>query len=556
MNYPFKVVAFLVLAFAGLAPASTFAQLPDTLPKPPEVNTQMPPGNDRAPQVITEMPSVEDQYVWRRPVFRIGSDYELAAGDAVRSVAVVYGDVSIAGRVNRDVVVVFGKVELATTAQIDGSMTVVGGHAIISPGAQVGQELFVIASELDAPPDFTPAGGSVVIGSKAFGGAVEAIVPWITRGLLWGRPLVPGLPWVWGVLAIFFFLYLALNLIFDRPVQACAEMLAARPLTSFGAGILVLLLLGPVCVLLGVSIIGIAIIPFVLFATIGAWIIGRVGVARWIGSSAVPQASAGSRLESTRSFVIGFAVITVAYMLPIVGLVTWASVGVLGLGSAWLAFLAAYRRENPPVARPARAERVAPPEPPDVPGPAGPVGRVGEIAHGGISMMSETQSDASDRRFEPPPAPAIPMSPAMTGGVAVASDLATFPRADFRDRAAGAVLDVIVVILMVNLLAPILPAFGNDDMRTFLFALLVYHVWFWTAKATTVGGIIFQLRVVRADGTPMRFADSLVRGLSGLFSVAVVGLGFFWMLKDPEKQTWHDKIAGTYVVKVPRNWAV
>ena len=554
-------VGVLVLAFAALTPASTLAQLPDTLPRSPEIIRQLPPGTDRTPQVITEMPSVDDRFVWRRPVFRLGTDYKLGAGDAVRSVAVVYGDVSIAGRVDREVVVVFGKVELATTAQIDGSLTVVGGTAIVSPGAQVGREVFIIASQLDAPADFMPRGGSVVIGSKVFGGAVEAIVPWITRGLLWGRPLVPSLPWVWGVLAIFFFLYLALNLIFDRPVRACAETLAARPLTSFGAGILVLLLLGPVCVLLGVSIIGIAIIPFVLFATIGAWIIGRVGVTRWIGASVVPQASAGNRLESTRSFVIGFAVIGLAYMLPIVGLVTWASVGVLGLGSAWLAFLAAYRRENPPVVRPARAERVAPPDP-DVTGPAGaagpaaPVGPVGEVAHGGISMMSETRPDASDRRFEPPPAPAIPASPAISGGVAVAHDLATFPRADFRDRAAAAVLDVIVVILAVNLLAPILPAFRNDELRMFLFALLVYHVWFWTAKATTVGGIIFQLRVVRADGTPLRFADSLVRGLSGLFSVAVVGLGFFWMLKDPEKQTWHDKIAGTYVVKVPRNWPV
>jgi uncharacterized RDD family membrane protein YckC len=536
-----------MMVCAVLAPASTFAQPPDVLRRPPEVITQMPP--------------VEDPFVWRRPVFRLGTDYKLAAGDAVRSVAVVYGDVSIAGRVDREVVVVFGKVELGTTAQIDGSLTVVGGTAIVSPGAQVEREVFIIASAFDAPPEFSPKGGSVVVGSKAFGGAVEAVVPWITRGLLWGRPLVPSLPWVWGVLAIFFLLYLALNLIFDKPVRACADTLAARPMTAFGAGILVLLLFGPVCVLLGVSVIGIAIIPFVIFAMIGAWIIGRVAVARWIGISVVPQSDAANRLQSTRSFVIGFAVIALAYMLPIVGLVMWASVGVLGLGSAWLAFLAAYRRENPPVVRPARAERVAPPEP-DVTGlagaagPAGPVGPVGQVAHGGLSMMSETQSNASDRRFEPPAAPAIPVSPVTSGGVAVAHDLATFPRADFRDRAAAAVLDLIVVILAVNLLAPILPAFRSDELRMFLFALLVYHVWFWTAKATTIGGIIFQLRIVRADGTPMRFADSLVRGLSGLFSAAVVGLGFFWMLKDPEKQTWHDKIAGTYVVKVPRNWPV
>jgi len=82
------------------------------------------------------------------------------------------------------------------------------------------------------------------------------------------------------------------------------------------------------------------------------------------------------------------------------------------------------------------------------------------------------------------------------------------------------------------------------------------HIGFWTWKGTTVGGIICQLRVVRTDGTPLRFVDALVRGLSSIFSLAVVGIGCLWILRDPERQAWHDKIAGTYVVKVPRNWPI
>ena len=31
-----------------------------------------------------------------------------------------------------------------------------------------------------------------------------------------------------------------------------------------------------------------------------------------------------------------------------------------------------------------------------------------------------------------------------------------------------------------------------------------------------------------------------------------IGIGCLWMLQDPEKQMWHDKIAGTLVVKAPR----
>ncbi len=146
-----------------------------------------------------------------------------------------------------------------------------------------------------------------------------------------------------------------------------------------------------------------------------------------------------------------------------------------------------------------------------------------------------------------PVGPAVAFSPPAAPSPPPGSDLASFQRAAFRDRLAAFVLDVILVGLAVQLLQP-----TRDS--TFFLLLLVYHIGFWTWKGTTVGGIICQLRVVRVDGAPLTFADALVRGLSSIFSLAVFGLGCFWILKDPDGQAWHDKIAGTYVVKVPRNW--
>jgi uncharacterized RDD family membrane protein YckC len=129
-----------------------------------------------------------------------------------------------------------------------------------------------------------------------------------------------------------------------------------------------------------------------------------------------------------------------------------------------------------------------------------------------------------------------------------ASIVATLPHASFRDRVAAGVLDLILVVLAYQLL----DRFPRPN--AFFLLLLAYTIGFWTWKGTTVGGIICQLRVVRVDGTPVRFVDALVRGLSAIFSIAVLGLGMFWILRDNESQAWHDRIAGTYVVKVPRNW--
>lgn len=443
---------------------------------------------------------------------RIGQDFTLGAGETAEDIVVIFGSADISGHVMGDLVVILGNAQLSSTASVDGDFVVIGGSGTAAEGASVGGDTVVIGGGLEAAAGFRPGGESVVLGSTALGGRLNAFVPWMTYGLLWGRPIVPGLAWIWGIVGMFFLFYLAVNLVFDHPVRACASTLADKPLTAFMVGLLVMLLVGPVCVLLAVSVIGIAVVPFVACALVVAGIVGKVGAARWIGMGIARQepGSEESRLQSVLVFTIGFAVITVAYMIPVLGFVSWALLGVFGLGAASLAFIAAYRRENP-----ARLPA------PRVPTSVAPAVVYAEGA-------------------------AVPAS--MPGAPAMVSDLASFPRAAFRDRLAAFVLDIILVVLAYQ----ILDVFRRDNAMFLL--LLAYHIGFWTWKGTTVGGIICQLRVVRVDGAPLRFADALVRGLASIFSLIVLGIGCLWMLRDPERQTWHDRIAGTYVVKVPRNW--
>jgi uncharacterized RDD family membrane protein YckC len=143
---------------------------------------------------------------------------------------------------------------------------------------------------------------------------------------------------------------------------------------------------------------------------------------------------------------------------------------------------------------------------------------------------------------EPPLAEAMPVAPP----AAIAGDLALFPRATFLDRVAAFALDC----LLVGIAVLVLDLSRHDGWFPLL--LLAYHVGFWAWKGTTLGGIVVGLRVIRTQGTDLRFVDALVRGLSSLFSLAALGIGCFWMLQDPERQMWHDKIAATLVVKVPR----
>jgi uncharacterized RDD family membrane protein YckC len=385
---------------------------------------------------------------------------------------------------------------------------------------------------------------------------------------------------MWTVVAFFFVAYLVINLLLDGPVTASARTLANRPLTSFGIGLLVLLLSGPVILLLAVSVVGIVVVPFAVCALLLGWVIGKVGVSRSIGASllgdspgAAPNGVPGPRGRAAAAFAIGFAVLCIAYIVPILGLVAWAMTGVIGLGAAALAFASGYRRENPDSGR--RTAIPAPPRPAapspsplvtaDSPGGPPPMHAPASVPSpspqpeymSATAVTPALPAEAADAAqylgatpaVTPTPpsvtaAPAPPRPPATTAG------MLAFPRARFKERLAAFVLDVLLVIIAFNLL----DIGGNNEERTFALLMLIYYVGFWTWKGTTVGGIICRLRVVRTTGEPLQFGESLIRGLTGILSLAAFGLGALWILFDEERQAWHDRVAGTYVVKVPRDW--
>jgi uncharacterized RDD family membrane protein YckC len=44
----------------------------------------------------------------------------------------------------------------------------------------------------------------------------------------------------------------------------------------------------------------------------------------------------------------------------------------------------------------------------------------------------------------------------------------------------------------------------------------------------------------------------LVRFITAIPAIAVFGLGIFWLLFDPDKQTLPDRLAGTRVIVIPK----
>jgi len=77
----------------------------------------------------------------------------------------------------------------------------------------------------------------------------------------------------------------------------------------------------------------------------------------------------------------------------------------------------------------------------------------------------------------------------------------------------------------------------------------IYFIALVSQWGTTLGGRVMGLKIVDANGNMPSVGTAAIRWLMSLVSSAVIALGYLWALWDRNKQTWHDKVANTLVVK-------
>ena len=122
------------------------------------------------------------------------------------------------------------------------------------------------------------------------------------------------------------------------------------------------------------------------------------------------------------------------------------------------------------------------------------------------------------------------------------------PRASFGERLIAAIIDSIVVGLATGLLGRI-GFFGS--VIGFIVSYGYYVYLEGSPSGQTVGKRAMSIRVVGMHtGSSIGYGGAFVRVIGKIVSAIPCLLGFFWMLWDPERQTWHDKFADAVVVPV------
>lgn len=90
---------------------------------------------------------------------------------------------------------------------------------------------------------------------------------------------------------------------------------------------------------------------------------------------------------------------------------------------------------------------------------------------------------------------------------------------------------------------------GNAAFRIFLLAqVAVFFLFFWCRGGQTPGMRAWGLRVEMTDGRPLGLPAATRRLAATALSAAALGLGFLWVLLDPQRRAWHDRLSTTRVV--------
>ena len=132
--------------------------------------------------------------------------------------------------------------------------------------------------------------------------------------------------------------------------------------------------------------------------------------------------------------------------------------------------------------------------------------------------------------------------------------------AGFWIRVGATVIDVIILLIVTGI--PLTIIYGSDywtseeDFHGAWDAFISYifpvvaTIWLWLKFFGTPGKILLKLKIVDANSFgKISIGQAIGRYLGYIVSAIPLLLGYFWVGFNPKKQSWHDMMAKTVVIR-------
>lgn len=122
------------------------------------------------------------------------------------------------------------------------------------------------------------------------------------------------------------------------------------------------------------------------------------------------------------------------------------------------------------------------------------------------------------------------------------------PRASFFTRLGAAIIDGLL-LGVVSLVLRVAVGQTAGSALTLLIGITYLGFFEGSNSGQTLGKRALGIRVIDyRTGGPIGFGRAVLRYFARILSALPCLLGYFWMLWDKERQTWHDKLISDVVV--------
>ncbi len=243
-----------------------------------------------------------------KSIIKLGSDVTIEAGQKVRTVVTIGGQITVSGTVEKNVVAIGGSVVLTKTAVVEGNVISLGGVIVMGRDARVDGNLTEFNS------------------SNLYETLTAALsTEW------------EGWSWIFAIISLSIFLViLVLALLtvalLPKPVRIISEAIRENTFKVVLCGLLGLVLIAPLALLLTISVVGIALIPLEVIVVACSIVLGFISVGQLIGSKAlrlIKRPNPGMIRET----LWGLIILWIIGWIPYIGWMAKAVAIVIGLGA-------------------------------------------------------------------------------------------------------------------------------------------------------------------------------------------------------------------------------
>ena len=257
------------------------------------------------------------QWEKTRRILKIVTDYELAADEVLTSLVMIAGNARLDGNVTENVLVLGGNVEIAPSAQVNGTLHLIGGE--VTGNIEKVEDLQISNSW-----QMIPAAAELVMHPRAF----------------WEISQETDLRSMLVKFVLFLFMYLLVVAIFPRPINAASELLTHRLVGSILFSALMLVIIPLILALLTLSIIGVPFMLLGLSVLLPLAICGKAAIFLTLGGTLF-----SGRLKPL-AVIFGYILYFMATALPYIDWVTFLVVNTIGIGICLLRGISMMRPQD------------------------------------------------------------------------------------------------------------------------------------------------------------------------------------------------------------------